>query len=84
MSKAQKSKDSQKSNSARDSRPKNLGPGGFPLFEFLGTGKDHSQEWLKFKKDLKGVIVQQKLASLLEQIINDGIDPRVEELNLKD
>ena len=52
------------------------------MFEYLGAGKDHSAAWLKFKKDLKSVIVQQKLDNLLEQIIDDGVDPEVEELNL--
>ena len=76
MSKSQKNKfkGSQKSDSVKESRPKNQGPAGFPMFEYLGSGKDHSAEWLKFKKDLKGVIVQQKLDNLLEQIIDEGID----------
>ena len=52
MSKFNKSKDHHKSDGHKDSRPKNLGPAGFPMFEYLGQGKDHLQHWIKFKKNI--------------------------------
>ena len=82
MSKFNKSKDHHKSDGHKDSRPKNLGPAGFPMFEYLGQGKDHSQHWIKFKKNIKNSILQYKLDILLEQIIEDGVDPEVPELDI--
>ena len=86
MSKFQKSKskDSQKSESSKDNQTKNQGPAGFSLFEYQGPGKDHANAWLKFKRDLKSVIVQNKLDDMLEKIIDEGIDPQVEELDLNE
>ena len=81
MSKFNKSKD-HKSDGAKDSRPKNLGPAGFPMFEYYGASKDHSHAWLKLKRNLKNSILQYKLDILLEQIIDDGVDPEVPELDL--
>ena len=78
MSKFNKSKD----NGAKDNRPKNLGPAGFPMFEYYGAGKDHSHAWLKLKRNLKNSILQYKLDILLEQIIDEGVDPEVPELDL--
>ena len=79
-----KSKDSQKSESSKDNHSKNFGPTGSPLFEYLGPGKDHSQQWLKLKRDLKIVIIDKKLDSVLKQIIDDGVDPEIEALDFEE
>ena len=79
-----KSKDSQKSESSKDNQSKNQGPAGFSLFEYQGPGKDHANAWLRFKRDLKSGIVQNKLDDMLEKIIDEGIDPQVEELDLNE
>ena len=81
MSKYIKSKD-HKSDGAKDNRSRNLGPAGFPMFEYYGSGKDHSHAWLKHKRNLKNTILQYKLDILLEQIIDDGVDPDVPVLDL--
>ena len=73
-------KDKKKSNNDhrhQDHRPRNLGPSGFALYDYLGKGKDHSTSWLKFKKNIKGAILTNKLDKLVEKIIDRGIKPSV-------
>ena len=74
------SKETKKEN-PKEFRPKNMGPSGFPLYEYLGAGKDHSQFWIKFKKSLKSVILQQSLDVLLEKIIDEGVVPTIPEID---
>ena len=73
------SKDNKKGD--KDFRPKNFGPSGFAMYDYLGKGKDHSSSWLKFKKNLKGAILTHKLDKLMEKIIDRGVQPVVPPTN---
>ncbi len=56
---------------------KHYGPSGFQIYEYKGAGKDHTAEWIRFQKNLKGAILTHKLDNLLERIIDKGKLPKL-------
>ena len=76
-----KDKKDNKKKGETEFRPKTMGPSGFPLFDYLGKGKDHTAAWMRFKTHLKGARLSHKLDKLIDKIIDRGIQPTVEPMN---
>ena len=54
-----------------------MGPSGFIIYEYKGSGKDHTVEWIRFQKNLRGAILLHKLDNLVEKIIDKGKLPKL-------
>ena len=54
-----------------------MGPSGFIIYEYKGSGKDHTVEWIRYQKNLRGAILLHKLDNLVEKIIDKGKLPKL-------
>jgi hypothetical protein len=54
-----------------------MGPSGFIIYEYKGSGKDHTVEWIRYQKNLRGAILIHKLDNLVERIIDKGKLPKL-------
>ena len=82
MSNREHRKQSKSESKDYSQQPKpHMGPSGFQIYEYKGHGKDHTVEWIRFQKNLRGAILLHKLDNLVERIIDKGKLPKLPKMS---